>query len=74
MNMISSSGNFIGMAEIRLDRLLKQRSALREPDFSFGFPPPRPPFPDRIQAGRSPAAIRLRSVPGEAGQAPSITP
>jgi hypothetical protein len=24
-----------------LDRLLKQRSALRKPDFSFDFPPPR---------------------------------
>jgi hypothetical protein len=41
MNTISSSGNFIGMAEIRLDRLLEQHSALRKPDFSFGFPPPR---------------------------------
>jgi hypothetical protein len=41
MNIISSSGNFIGMAGIRLDRLLKQRSALRKPDFSFGIPPPR---------------------------------
>jgi hypothetical protein len=41
MNIISSSGNFIGMAETRLDRLLKQRSALRKPDFFFGLPPPR---------------------------------
>jgi hypothetical protein len=29
------------MAEICLDRLLKQRSALRKPDSSFDFPPPR---------------------------------
>jgi len=29
------------MAGIRLDRLLKQRSALQKPDFSFDFPPPR---------------------------------
>jgi hypothetical protein len=29
------------MAEICLDRLLKRRSALRKPDFSFDFPPPR---------------------------------
>jgi hypothetical protein len=28
------------MAGICLDRLLEQRSALREPDFSFDFPPP----------------------------------
>jgi len=41
MNAISSSGNFIGMAGICLDRLLKQRSALRKPDLSFDFPPPR---------------------------------
>ena len=41
MNTISSSGNFIGMAGICLDRLLKQRSALRKPDFSFDFPPQR---------------------------------
>jgi hypothetical protein len=41
MNTLSSSGNFIGMAEIRLDRLPKQRSALRKPDFFFGFPPRR---------------------------------
>jgi len=31
----------MGMAGICLDRLLKQRSALRKPDFSFDFPPPR---------------------------------
>ena len=41
MNAISSSGNCIGTAGICLDRLLKQRSALRKPDFSFDFPPPR---------------------------------
>ena len=41
MNTISSSGDFSGMAGICLDRLLKQRSALRKPDFSFDFPPPR---------------------------------
>jgi hypothetical protein len=35
MNTISSSGNFIGMAGICLDRLLKQRSALRKSEFSF---------------------------------------
>jgi hypothetical protein len=29
------------MAAICLNRLLKQRSALQKPDFSFGFPPPR---------------------------------
>jgi hypothetical protein len=29
------------MAGIRLDRLLKQRSALRKPEISFAFPPPR---------------------------------
>jgi hypothetical protein len=36
MITISSSGNFIGMTRICLDRLLKQRSALRKPDLSFG--------------------------------------
>jgi hypothetical protein len=40
MNTLSSSGNFIGLAGVCLDRLLKQRSALRKPDFSFDFPPP----------------------------------
>jgi hypothetical protein len=29
------------MAGIRLDRLLKQRSALQKPDFSFDIPPQR---------------------------------
>jgi len=32
------------MAGICLDRLLKQRSALRKPDFSFDFPPQRGGF------------------------------
>jgi hypothetical protein len=41
MKTISSSGNSIGMAGICLDRLLKQRAALRKPDFSFDLPPPR---------------------------------
>jgi len=41
MKTISSSGNFIGMAGICLDRLLKQRFALRKPKFSFDFPPQR---------------------------------
>jgi hypothetical protein len=41
MKTISSSGKFIGMAGICLDRLLKQRFALRKPKFSFDFPPPR---------------------------------
>jgi len=41
MNTMTSSGNFIWMAGICLDRLLQQRSALRKPDFSFDFPPPR---------------------------------
>jgi hypothetical protein len=31
MNTLSSSENFVGMAGICLDRLLKQRSALHEP-------------------------------------------
>jgi hypothetical protein len=38
---MASSGDFIGMAGICLDRLLKQRSALRKPDCSCDFPPPR---------------------------------
>jgi hypothetical protein len=41
MNTKSSSGNLIWMAGICLDRLLKQRSALQKPDFSFDLPPPR---------------------------------
>jgi hypothetical protein len=32
MNIISSARNLIAMAGICLDRLLKQRSALRKPD------------------------------------------
>jgi hypothetical protein len=41
MNIVSSAGVFIAMAEICLDRLLRQRSALRKPDSSFDFPPLR---------------------------------
>jgi hypothetical protein len=41
MNTMSSSENFIGMTGICLDRLLKQRFALRKPDFSFDLPPLR---------------------------------
>jgi len=41
MNAISTSGNFILLAGICLDRLLKQRSALQKPDFSFDLPPLR---------------------------------
>jgi hypothetical protein len=37
MKTISSSENFIWMTGICLDRLLKQRSALRKPDFSSDF-------------------------------------
>jgi hypothetical protein len=40
INIMSSSGDFIELAGICLDRLLRQRSALRKPDFSFDFPPP----------------------------------
>jgi hypothetical protein len=40
MNTLSSSRNLTWMAGILLDRLLKQRSALRKPDFSFDLPPP----------------------------------
>jgi hypothetical protein len=40
MNTTSSSGNFVEMAGICLDRLLKQRSALRKPYLLFDFPPP----------------------------------
>jgi hypothetical protein len=36
MNTLSSSGNFMGMTEICLDRLLKQRSALQT-GFLFRF-------------------------------------
>ncbi|HTZ20881.1 MAG TPA: hypothetical protein VMC06_08360 [Opitutaceae bacterium] len=41
MNTISSAGKFIGMTGICLDRLLKQRSALRISDSFVGFPPLR---------------------------------
>jgi hypothetical protein len=41
MNIISSAGDFVAMAGSGLDRLLRQRSALQKPDFSFDFPPPR---------------------------------
>jgi hypothetical protein len=41
MNTMSSSGNFTWMTGICLDRLLKQRSALRKSDFSSDLPPPR---------------------------------
>jgi hypothetical protein len=41
MNAISTSGNFVLIAGICLDRLLKQRFALQKPDFSFDLPPPR---------------------------------
>jgi hypothetical protein len=39
MNIVSSAGIFIAMAGICLDRLLKQRFALHESDFSCNFPP-----------------------------------
>jgi hypothetical protein len=38
---ITSPGNFLGMAAICLDRLLKQRSALRKLGTPFDFPPQR---------------------------------
>jgi hypothetical protein len=41
MNTIFSSGNLAWMARICLDRLLKQRSALRKPGMPFGLPPQR---------------------------------
>jgi hypothetical protein len=37
MNVVSSAGIFIAMSGICLARLLMQRSALHEPDFSFIF-------------------------------------
>jgi hypothetical protein len=40
MNIVSSAGIFIAMAETGLDRLLRQRFALRKPDSSFDLPPP----------------------------------
>jgi hypothetical protein len=39
MNIVSSANVFVAMAGICLDRLLKQRSALRKPDFSINLPP-----------------------------------
>jgi hypothetical protein len=41
MNAISTSGSFILLAGICLDRLLRQRSALQKPDFFFDLPQPR---------------------------------
>jgi len=41
MNIVSSAKNSIAIAGICLDRLLKQRSALRRLDISFDFPPQR---------------------------------
>jgi hypothetical protein len=41
MNIVSLAGIFVAMMGICLDRLLKQRSALQKPDFSFDFPSPR---------------------------------
>jgi hypothetical protein len=35
MNIVSSAGIFVALAGICLDRLLKQRSALKKPDFPF---------------------------------------
>jgi hypothetical protein len=40
MNIVSSARILVAVAGICLDRLLKQRSALHEPDFPFNFPPP----------------------------------
>jgi hypothetical protein len=37
----SLAKNIIPLEGICLDRLLKQRSALREPEIPFGFPPQR---------------------------------
>jgi len=41
MNIVSSAGIFIAMAGICLDRLLKQRSALRKLCIPLDFPPQR---------------------------------
>jgi hypothetical protein len=38
---VSSSGNFLGIAAIHLDRLLKQRIALRKRTIPFALPPQR---------------------------------
>jgi hypothetical protein len=44
MNTLSSLGNFVGMAGICLDRLLKQRSALPQPGTLSDLPPQRGGF------------------------------
>jgi hypothetical protein len=41
MNITTSAKIFIAMERISLDRLLKQRSALRKPGMPFDFPPQR---------------------------------
>jgi hypothetical protein len=41
MNIRSFSESFSGIAGFCLDRLLKQRSALRKPNLSFSLPPQR---------------------------------
>jgi hypothetical protein len=41
MNILSSTGIFVALAGICLDRLLMQRSALQKPDLPFALPPPR---------------------------------
>jgi len=41
MNIVSSTGNLIAIEGIWLDRLPKQRSALRKPDVLFDVPPQR---------------------------------
>jgi len=41
MNIATFAKIFIAIEGICLDRLLRQRSALRKPNFSFDFPPPR---------------------------------
>jgi len=51
MNAISSSGNFIWMAVICLDRLLKQRPRCRKPDISFDFAPPCGRFKEFVGRG-----------------------
>jgi hypothetical protein len=40
MNILSSAKTLIAIEGICPDRLLKQRCALRKPDFNFDFPPP----------------------------------
>jgi hypothetical protein len=41
MNIVSSAGVFVALAGTCVDRLLKQRFALRKSDFFFKFPPHR---------------------------------